>query len=397
MSDEARDREEIQRPVEPPLIDLEAEDVTPEEQRPPSGDEITVEEEGTPPPREPAAAVPESRSPRSHALSAGIAALAAVAVIVLAIVAGFIPTTTVDLAPLEAKVASIESTANQTGLQAGQLAAAIDELRASTKAVSNDIANLKESIEALKAQDTGGVTRDDLEAAIGASEEKQTALAGEIEGLKQEIAKLQPTAEAEQSPPAAPPPQKSAEAPAAAAPATEPAGKSGGASKLATAFMAIDAAASEGRPFQIEIEELSRLNPPADEAVAVAPFAAKGVPTRQDLHDRLKGIIEETSAPLEATSGNEGGGLWSTVKKKVASVVRIRKLDDATFLDAASDALRIMDQGDFPGGVKRLRATPGTPPPAMEAWLKDAEARVALDGALESLSTAIVQKISRGQ
>ncbi|MGH6873986.1 MAG: hypothetical protein ACREDW_03145, partial [Aestuariivirgaceae bacterium] len=63
---------------------------------------------------------------------------------------------------------------------------------------------------------------------------------------------------------------------------------------------------------------------------------------------------------------------------------------------AAEDALAQLEEGDVALAVKEIRAVPGNPPPQLMAWLEAAEARLAVDRALEDMSGEVLRKLGGG-
>ncbi|HKQ94215.1 MAG TPA: hypothetical protein VJS40_01300 [Aestuariivirgaceae bacterium] len=376
MSDETRNTGDAdQRPVDPPVIDLNA-------------DEFNRIEE----PSEAAeAAAPDADASRktfhlpvSHYLiSAAIACVAAGAIIGIMLVTGLLQTADRDEDNIEQRLAAVETSGSKVNLQTGQLAAAMDELRKSLKAETERLAGFNDSGEAARGEAQQALAAvEDLRATLTRIAEENKAQASEIAQIRDQITGLKSEA-------AAPSPQ--AQAPQASAPQTDAGAE---ADRLASDLIALQTASAEGRPFETELAALAAAMPKSEDIQAAAAFAKQGVPSRTTLLERLKAFVDEGAA-AETGGSEEESGLWDTVKKKVGSVVRIRPLEDAAFLDAARGSVGMMENGDLAAAVRNLEQTEGTPPEPLRQWIADASSRLQLDQAVERLSDAVVREISR--
>jgi hypothetical protein len=371
MSDETRNTGDAdQRPVDPPVIDLNADEFNrieePSEEVAPDAD----------------AGRKAFHLPVSHYLiSAVIACVAAGAIIGIMLVTGLLQTADRDGDRIEQRLAAMETSGSKINLQTGQLAAAMDELRKSLKAETERLSGFNDSGEAARGEAQQALAAiEDLRATLARIEEENKAQAGEIAQIRDQITGLKSAAAAPQAPaPEAPAPQADAGAEA---------------DRLASDLIALQTASAEGRPFEGELAALAAAMPKSDDIPAAAAYAKQGVPSRTTLLERLKAFVDE-SAAAETDGSEEESGLWDTVKKKVGSVVRIRPLEDAAFLDAARGSVGMMENGDLAAAVRHLEQTEGTPPEPIRLWIADASSRLQLDQAVERLSDAVVREISR--
>lgn len=363
MSDETRDTGDAeQRPVDPPIIDLNADEFN------------RIEEDGS------GAGMRRKifDLPVSHYLiSAVIACVAAGAIIGVMMATGLVQPADGDADSIERRLATVETTGSKINLQTGQLSAAMEELRQTLKVETERLASFKDAGEAARGDAQQALAAvEDLRGAVARIEDERKTQAGEITKLRDEIARLKSVAAAPQS--------------QATAPQSETQTK---ADQLAADLIALQSAIAEGRPFEAELAALAAAMPKSEDIPAAAAFARQGVPSRATLLVRLKATVEESTA-AEAESGEESG-IWDAVKKKVTSVVRIRPLEDAAFLDAARASVTMMEEGDFAAAIRNLEQVSGTPPEPIRLWIADASSRLQLDLALERLSDAVVREISR--
>ena len=88
--------------------------------------------------------------------------------------------------------------------------------------------------------------------------------------------------------------------------------------------------------------------------------------------------------------------MWDSLKAKAASLISVRKIDDAKWVAAAEEAQARLEEGDLALAVKAIRGVSGDPPPQLKAWLEAADARLASDRALESVSADVLKKLGGG-
>jgi hypothetical protein len=158
----------------------------------------------------------------------------------------------------------------------------------------------------------------------------------------------------------------------------------------------LKAAAAEGRPFAQELQALNALAPGTATADDLQAKAAKGAATTANLLAQLQEALAALKMPAALAETEPGTGVWNSLKAKAASLISIRRLDEAKWIAAAEDAAAQLEEGDVAGAVKRIRAVPGDPPPQLAAWLDAAESRLATDRALEDISAAVLKKLGGG-
>jgi hypothetical protein len=88
--------------------------------------------------------------------------------------------------------------------------------------------------------------------------------------------------------------------------------------------------------------------------------------------------------------------VWDTFKSKAASLISVRKLDEARWLDATARALERLEQGDLREAVQILGSVEGQPPAVVDAWLKDARALLSVNQAIEGLSASVLKQLGSG-
>jgi hypothetical protein len=165
---------------------------------------------------------------------------------------------------------------------------------------------------------------------------------------------------------------------------------------LAAALVKLKAAASEGRPFPQELQTFSALAPGIAAAGSLQAHAASGVATVGNLSAKLQETLTVLKTPAEPVATESESGVWNSLKAKAASLISVRKIDDARWITAAEDARARLDEGNVALAVSAIRAVSGDPPPQLRAWLEAAEARLATDRALEDISAEVLKKLGGG-
>lgn len=363
-----------QRPVEPPVIEL-------------GPDEFKNHTEPETP--EPTVGEAEANSTSKYfsptllpyVICAVIAAVVAILMLVVANAEGWLSANSSGNDILGQKISKMEIGVNQTQLQIGQLSAAIDEFKRNSSDGAANIAGLQESIRGA-AEDIKSVlgSVEELRKSVATLEQERQAQSGELSSLREQVEKMQAGKSSQASEPQSPVASNSKVQSDA----------------LASGLIHVQTAAAEGKPFNTELTALRELLPNAEGLDAASQFAANGVASRPDLLAQLKEIAQTAAVSAEDSTASQGpAALWSTFKKKVSTIVKIRKLDEATWLDSANRAIKQIEQGDFSGGVDEIKTTEGSAPDRLRQWIEAAGQRVKLDVAIETLSASVMKEISR--
>jgi hypothetical protein len=381
MADEPEVAGSGDRPVEPPIIDLEAQE---------------VEKAGDSQQEQPAGSPEENRARAQFGLLSLPVVLAGMAIILagasLAAVLTF-----VDFkvgggdGSLSPRLEALEASGHQVQAQIGDLTAAVNALRESTAqeagaapveqaAAGQQLQQLESSVQSL----SGAI--EEIGASLNAIKSGQGAQQDEIRGAVGAIAELQARLNQEGPPPPA--------AVSPAVPPTPPPPAAG--NELASALLKLKTAAEEGRPFASELQALSAAVPAAGQTNDLAALAASGVVRASDLVDRLQRIVAELNAPAPQPTTSEPQGVWDTFKSKAASLISVRKLDEARWLDATARALERLKQGDLREAVQILSSVEGQPPAEVDAWLKDARALLSVNQAIDGLSASVLKQLGSG-
>ena len=158
-------------------------------------------------------------------------------------------------------------------------------------------------------------------------------------------------------------------------------------------------AVAQARPFVDEIAALKRLggsNPDIAQAISrMAPFAAKGVPTRSTLFADLPATVE---AVLDATREPAETGWIGRITAKLTGFVTVRRIDgkgvgtNAVVARAEIQARR----GDLAAAVKEMNALTGPAATAAAPWLTAAQSRLTAEQASATLDNIVLTAFAKG-
>lgn len=211
---------------------------------------------------------------------------------------------------------------------------------------------------------------------LGGLEQRLTALGGgakaaqdlgkEIEALKQQIASVGQTVETRRD--------------------------SGMAAQaLVLAAGQLRATLAAGQPFQQDLQSVRALGigdagvtQPLD---AVAPFAAKGIPTQAQITDRFRPLASDI---VRAAERGDGANWIDSVTGKLSTLVTVRRQGGGV-VGSSADAIvaraeAALGENNLGKAVEELSALQGAGAGAAAAWLADAKARLAADQAARALT-----------
>lgn len=277
--------------------------------------------------------------------------------------------------------------------QIQQLADRVNKLEQRPAAAANggngpDVSALTQRIDALEKRPTAsadaGDARKELADRIAALEQKVSAVSGnsqaaqelrsEVDQLKQQVNSVSQTVSERQD-----------------AAAT--------AQALVLAAGQLRASLSGGQPFQQDLQAVRALNI-SDSGVtqpldAVAPYAAKGIPTRAQLTDRFQPLAGEI---VRADIRGEGNSWIDTAVGKLSTLVTVRQegggVVGTTANAIVARAEAALNEGNLAKAVEELSALQGPAAQAAAPWLADAKARLAADQAARQLNDRAIALMS---
>lgn len=169
----------------------------------------------------------------------------------------------------------------------------------------------------------------------------------------------------------------------------------GKAAQLAAAYAAMEKRISEGKPFAAELDRLKALDPNLPGLTQLASVAAKGVLAESDLASELDKALREVIGTASAKSPPGEEGWLAALKRRVFSVVKIRKLGESDWQAAGAMAKVALARGDLDGAVAALGPAGNKTPRPIAQWLAAANARRQVLDRLADLSVAVFQSVKR--
>ena len=373
MDDKTTDGE----PLKPQVIDLEAEDVTPEpeaaETRPPP----------TPPP-------PPKHRPRPSTLWVVVAALAGLTLggwIYRDVLSSYFPSGA--MTAMEARIAAMEinhKALNEeiaTFKQDSQAAAGdLAGLDASVKTSAAGLRAIEERIGAFESragqsEKALAAARTDLDAlrkavssagaASGTADPAAlAAIIQRLDGLEKDVASLKPSGDAAQG----------AEAMAS----------------LSQALADLKAKIAAGAPFKDEYERIARMVPAAAGLDVLAPVADAGLPGAMGLAAELRALIPSLPTPSAPAPAPEPGyGEW--LLSGLSGILTIRDMAATDWPALAEKSAALAAGGDLTGAIGVIDRTEGDKPAAVLRWRDRAALRLKLDAAVEQVSQSVLRQL----
>src|SRR5688572_16010100 len=317
------------RPVEPPLIEGEAEEVKVGEEPIPEAAEALAADQTEE--SETASPEPERSEPQSEGWNAASFIVAALALVLagtgILAVAGLIDFGTLaQKEVVEPRLAAVEGASSEIGQRIDELTAAINRLDGQQQgpAVSTQLDGaLVEQVQRLEAQVaafTGAL--EGITASLKSIESRQMAEHEDAQTTAHLVEELNARAKSDLS--------ASQQAPQNKAQSVS--------REVAGALLRVRQAVQEGRPFAQDLQALQTVVPEAADPGFVQ-LSTQGVLSMAELARRLGVIADELkTAFFEQKPAASPAGVWESFKSKAASLVSVRRLDEAQTLDQVTRA-----------------------------------------------------------
>lgn len=163
---------------------------------------------------------------------------------------------------------------------------------------------------------------------------------------------------------------------------------------LATAIANLSRAAQGSAPFKQEYDVAAALVPGDARVVAIAPLAARGVPTASTLIASFGNLAD---AALDAERIAKSEGWWSRIWANLMSLVSARTVGETDLNTNEGRLARAevrLAAGDLAAAVKELNAVDGDAREPLKVWLGDAKARLDLEATLADLNTRAIEALA---
>jgi len=165
----------------------------------------------------------------------------------------------------------------------------------------------------------------------------------------------------------------------------------------ALAAATLSEAAAQPRPFLTELVAFERLLPRSGDALALAPLAQQGAPTRTELAAQLADIAARVSVAAHAPGRH--ASVLDQIAYAVSRVVTIRHVDPGgAGPDAAlARAVRRAADGDLEGAVGLLDSLPPSTRATVAPWREQALRRIEIDQHIAGLRAQAVADLTAAQ
>ncbi|HYH37721.1 MAG TPA: mitofilin family membrane protein [Azospirillum sp.] len=175
-----------------------------------------------------------------------------------------------------------------------------------------------------------------------------------------------------------------------------------GAQALVLAAGQLRGALAGSGPFPGELQAVKALgstDAELNKAVdAIAPYAAKGIPTQAQLADRLE---REASAIVRAEQKGEGGSWVKDVTGTLSTLVTVRRQGGEVVGNTAdaivARAQAALNRNDLKTAVDEMSTLQGPAAQAAAGWLADAKARLAANAAGQQLTSRSIALLTAAQ
>ena len=352
-----------------PVIDLEAEDISPAAD---TGDtEASKEEPVAPPP------------PRTPFWTRN--RIAGVAVVFAALLgawlyrefgADFWPPASVSA--LEERLGAVEASNRTLNQQLISLGGTLDGLKTDTTKLGETTASKEQDLEARLADMDKAVSelRQSI-TALGSGTTQSAADPAQLADLTRRIEKLEQAVAALR------------ESGGTTSPTTTTSGEDF--SQLSQALSDLKAKFAAGVPYKEELDRIAAYVPQNPDLADLQPSASSGIANAAALGSALEALVPSLSGPgaSDADTAN-AGGFWAWF----GTVVKVRDLNTLDWADLARGAAADAKAGDLKAAIARLEEPGGDLPPGIAEWRDRVRQRLRAEGAMAQLASAVAAIIA---
>jgi hypothetical protein len=161
---------------------------------------------------------------------------------------------------------------------------------------------------------------------------------------------------------------------------------------LSQALADLKAKVAAGAPYSAEYDRLSRMVPAAAGLEVLGAHAQAGIPSPQGLAAELRAAIPALPKPSEPAPA--GDSYWDTLLSSLSGIVTIRNIGEADWPQVAEKAAALADSGDIEQAIAVIGAAEGTKPQALSQWSDKAAARLKLEAAASEVGEAVIRQIT---
>lgn len=145
-----------------------------------------------------------------------------------------------------------------------------------------------------------------------------------------------------------------------------------------------------GLPFKDELDRIAVYVPGNQDLAALQPYATTGIANPLALATTLEAVIPGLAKPGAGETGGDAGGFWAWF----GTVVKVRDLNTLDWADLARTAANDAKAGDLNAAIAKLEEPGGDLPTVLADWRDKARQRLKAEGSMAQLTAAITAVIS---
>ncbi len=359
-------------PIKPQVIDLQAED-------------ISVEDETTPSPPSPPPSAP--RNPRTTIALYAIAALAGAVGggwLYKDVLASYLPSN--EMVATRDRIDALEAQTKTLADQLGSMASESDQLKGQFGSLETQIKSVAEKTTG--AADKGAA----FDARIAAVEAATKSAKSELEEIRSLMAAGGPNTTPGDNSSALALLAKRLEA-LENQPVGKPGDQSAASANLSQSLSDLKAKIAAGAAYRAEADRISSLSPAAAGLDTLLSRADAGLPNAAGLVAELTAIIPQLPKPAAAAPATESSYIddfWTAM----GDIIRIREIGEADWQNLATQTAALAEAGDLAQAIAKIDRAEGTKPVPLSQWRDRAAGRIELEAALEETANAVRRQIA---
>jgi hypothetical protein len=365
-------------PIKPQVIDLDAEDVTVEEEPGPAD----------PPPVQSAPAARKAGSAKWIALAL-LLGVAGGAWAYRDMLSAYLPSDAV--AALQARVEVLEANGRT---QADQIAV-IDQSAGSAGKLAAGLEQSVKDSAAAAAEATSGMAA--LGERLAANEQALTRLRGDLDALRTAASKGTGTGGTVDNSALVALGQRIDALEKDMASLKAGSGKADAAASTAALSQALSdlkAKVAAGVPYNDEYERIARMVPAAAGLDVLALNADAGLPDATGLAAELRAAIPALPQPAAAEAA-KGDGYLDWAFDMLSGIVTVRDIGESDWPQLAEKAAALAEAGDLPQAIDVIDQAEGAKPAPLSNWRDRAAGRLAMLAALDQVDQAVLRQIAQ--
>ncbi len=161
---------------------------------------------------------------------------------------------------------------------------------------------------------------------------------------------------------------------------------------LSQALADLKAKVAAGASFQPEYDSIARMVPAAVGLDVLAAHAAQGLPSPTGLAKELRDAIPTLPQPEAPQPAGDGYLDW--LLGSLSGIITIRDIGETNWPEVAEKAAALAEAGDLSQAIATVDAAEGAKPAPLSQWLDRVNARLSLEAAVQQVSEAVLRQIA---